>query len=356
MSNFKILVLDGMTSVQDSDLNGLALSFINKSTASLISPNLYGGGLVGSTDFTVGSGTGAVSVTTGRAWLPNAVATGTSTNMYGIYLDSTLNVSIASNSSGNPRIDYIVLSLNLNLVPSATGNNIPQLTDVLGTPTATPTPPTSTQITTAVGANNPYLILAQVGNIPNGFVTNSTAVTSGMITPIRQFAYFTTGINVPVQGYTLFTDQSVAPSNPPTNFTELFTIGSNLFLRQPTSYFAGAKQIQIGSTSLISNGSSGGTPAVDWSQGIAQAYTFSANATFSFSNPIPGAKLLLLLTQPASGGPYNPTWPSGTNGVIWPNGVAPVGSQTASATDIYGFIYDNVVNRYRGVSQTGYAL
>src|ERR1035441_7888058 len=149
MPNFKVNILDGMGSIQDSDLNALALAFINH--ASLIAPNLYGGGLVGSNDFMVGSGAGVVSVTSGRAWLPNTVATGTSTNMYSVYLDSTATVSIASNSSGQSRIDYIVLSLNLNIVPSATGNNIPQLTDVTGTPSASPAPPTTAQIIAAVG-------------------------------------------------------------------------------------------------------------------------------------------------------------------------------------------------------------
>lgn len=344
-----------MTSIQDSDLNGLALAFINRTATS---PNTYGGGLVGATDFTISAnaGAGSVSVTTGRAWLPNAIATGISTNMYGIYLDSTLNVSIASNSSGSSRIDYIVLYLNLNIPPSATGNNIPQLGDAQGAPSASPVAPTVTQIVSGngtwagTGVNNPYLILAQF-TVPTGFTGTSTV---GTITPIRQFAYFTTGQTVPVPQFVTFTDQSVAPSNPSAGSTNLFTIGSNLFLRQPGS----VKQVQIGSSSLISNGSSGGTPSVDWSQGISQAYTLSANATYSFSNPVPGEKLILFLKQPSTGGPFTVTWPSAasTNGVIWPNGNAPTLSTTNSYTDVIGFIYDNIVNRYRGLAQPGYQL
>ena len=78
MAIHKILVLNGMTSVTDADLSGLAISFLNSA-----------GGIVGANDYLVqaqGTPNMTVQVNGGRAWIPNI--TTPLTNMYGTYLDS----------------------------------------------------------------------------------------------------------------------------------------------------------------------------------------------------------------------------------------------------------------------------
>lgn len=341
MAIHKVLILNGMTSVTDKDLSGIIIAFLNSA-----------GGIVGTNDYLVqaqGTPNMTVQVATGRAWIPNGLGTMT----YGTYLDSTTNVTIANNTSGQPRIDYIVLYVNLSASPDATGDNIPQLADVQGTPAASPVPPTPTQITTAIGASNPYLIIAQIGQSPTWIPNGVGSINSSMISSLRSFAFFTTGQVMPVPQYEEFTDQASAPSNPAAGKTRLFTIGSSLFLRQPTGPI-----IQIGSSSLVSNGNSGLTPTTDWTQGISQAYTLNgsgnpgtANTTFAFANPVAGEKLVLLLTQDTVGS-RTVTWPSN---VVWPNAVAPTLSTSAGNVDIVGFIYDSVAAKYRGMYQLGYA-
>jgi len=325
-----------MTSVTDKDLSGVPISFLNST-----------GGVVGTNDYLVAAQSTpnmTVQVATGRAWLPN----GQGTMTYGTYLDSSTNVTIANNTSGQPRIDYIVLYVNLSASPTPTGDNIPQLADVQGTPGAVPQPPTNTQITTAIGAGNPYLILAQIGQSPTWIPSGVGSINNSMISSLRSFAFFTTGQVMPIPQYEEFTDQSSSPSNPASGKTRLFTVGSNLFMRQPAG-----PMIQIGNSSLVSNGNSGSTPTVDWTQGISQAYTLNANnIVFNFTNAIPGGKYLLFLTQDASGSRNVASngWPN----VKWAYGVAPTLSTTAGKIDIIGLVWNNIIDQYHGFYQIGY--
>ena len=71
-------------------------------------------------------------------------------------------IAITSNSSGNPRIDAIVLYIDLSATPTADSSNVAKIFAVLGTPNASPLAPDDSEILTAIGASNPYIRLANV--------------------------------------------------------------------------------------------------------------------------------------------------------------------------------------------------
>lgn len=71
-------------------------------------------------------------------------------------------IAISSNSSGNSRIDAIVLYQDLGASPNAAVSNVAKLIAVEGTPAASPSAPDATAIETEIGASNPYTVLAYV--------------------------------------------------------------------------------------------------------------------------------------------------------------------------------------------------
>lgn len=81
--------------------------------------------------------------------------------------DGDKSVAISSNSSGNTRIDAIVLYVDLGASANADITNVAKIVVVEGTPSVTPTAPSNGDIETAIGASNPYLRLADV-TIENG--------------------------------------------------------------------------------------------------------------------------------------------------------------------------------------------
>ena len=96
------------------------------------------------------------------------------------WIDAIYNLAIAANVSGNDRIDCVVAYVDLSVVSSVSNNNPGALKfmDVQGTPALSPIAPNGTAIQAAVGAGNPYYILANVlcangyGNIVNANVTD----------------------------------------------------------------------------------------------------------------------------------------------------------------------------------------
>lgn len=306
-------IRNGMTASDEKDLSNIAVAFINT-----------GGGVVATNDYLVqaqGSPNNTVLVNTGRAY----VQTVDTTMMYATHLDATQNVTIGANSSGNPRVDSIVLYIDLAVSPDAGATNVAKFFDVQGTPAGSPVAPTNAQILTAIGSSNPYIILANIA-VANGF----TSISSGNITDARQFTAFNTGQTVPVALYEEFLDQGVAPASPASGKTRFFTIGGALFQKTPSGGV-----IQVGNSTFFSNGNSGSAPVVDWSKGITQTFTLNSNATFTFTNMVAGAKYTLYCTQDATGS-RSITWP-GT--VRWSNGVTPPPTTSPNQTDIFGFIY-----------------
>ena len=83
---------------------------------------------------------------------------------YPVWSDATNNPAITSNSSGNPRIDAVVLWVDRSVVSSSSSDNpgASKVTVVAGTPGASPSAPSNSDIQTAIGAGNPFLRLANV--------------------------------------------------------------------------------------------------------------------------------------------------------------------------------------------------
>lgn len=102
--------------------------------------------------------------------------------IYYTWIDALYNLTIGDNSSGNDRIDAIVAYVDLSVVSSASNNNPGALKfmDVQGTPSGSPAAPNGTAIQAAVGAGNPYYVLANV-RVNNNF----TSIVTANITDLR---------------------------------------------------------------------------------------------------------------------------------------------------------------------------
>lgn len=111
-----------------------------------------------------------VKVNTGKAYIAN----GSGSMMYVTNLDASVNATISSNASGNPRIDAIVIKLNLSATPDQNASNVASIVVVQGTPAASPSAPSDSAIQTAVGSGNPFYRLANV-TVANGAASITNA-------------------------------------------------------------------------------------------------------------------------------------------------------------------------------------
>lgn len=64
------------------------------------------------------------------------------------------------------------------------------------------------------------------------------------------------------------------------------------------------------------------------------------------SGPLDGQRITIHVQQPASGGPYTPSFASGTGGYDFGTAGAPAWSTAASAIDVAGFLYRADVNKW----------
>lgn len=122
-----------------------------------------------------------VTVTAGRAYLK---ATGT--NAYPVIMIGDSNLTVTSNPTAMSRLDTVVIYADLNAVvdEEAEGTDVIKLTVIAGTASESPTAPTDTTITTAIG-NVPFERLANIT-----VVAAATAITDENITDVRRRAYF----------------------------------------------------------------------------------------------------------------------------------------------------------------------
>jgi len=107
-----------------------------------------------------------------------------STYSYTGWIDTSTSVTITSPSPSNPRYDVVVLYVDKAAATSAVPPNNPgvaKLAAVAGAPASTPIVPSGATIQSAVGAGNPYIILAQV------YVgTSTTQITDSNIIDMRE--------------------------------------------------------------------------------------------------------------------------------------------------------------------------
>lgn len=83
---------------------------------------------------------------------------------YFAWSDASFNITLSTADGSNPRYDLIVAYIDKAVVSSASSNNPNafNMIKVNGTPAGSPTEPSAGTIQTAVGAGNPYAILARV--------------------------------------------------------------------------------------------------------------------------------------------------------------------------------------------------
>ena len=99
-----------------------------------------------------------VKVALGRAFLikdDNLIA-------YPVLSDASEEVIITANGSGNPRIDTIVLYYEEGAVGGSQGTEVAKLLVVDGNPATIPSPPSDSDIISAMGGDYPYIPLADV--------------------------------------------------------------------------------------------------------------------------------------------------------------------------------------------------
>ncbi len=90
----------------------------------------------------------------------------------------------------------------------------------------------------------------------------------------------------------------------------------------------------------------GATIAIDWNNGNYQKVTLGGNRTFTFANPIAGARYLLEIVQDATGS-RTLTWPT----IKWAGGSLPALSTAAGYVDMIALSYDGA--NYIGVPSLG---
>lgn len=221
----------------------------------------------------------SVDVSAGKAFV-----TKSGQNTYPMRNTATANVLVASNSSGNPRIDAIVLYADLAATANSDASNVGTLVRVQGTPAASPSAPSDADISTAIGANNPFIRLANV-TVANGAASILTANISDQR---RRFRY-----------------------------------------RHSTQQ---------------ADASDGATTTYDVSKFNYQIHALGGNRTLAVTGESIGDPFFVELRQPGAGGPYTVTW---WGNIDWDAGVAPTLTITAGHIDVFGFLKLES-GRYRG--------
>lgn len=120
------------------------------------------------------------NVAAGIAYIPNS--TSSPTQYFQILVDATESQT-HDDTTANPRIDAVVLFLDLGAAPDANASNVASVEIVKGAEAGSPTAPSDGDITTDLGADT-WIRLADI-EIANPFVS----ITSGDITDQRQYAY-----------------------------------------------------------------------------------------------------------------------------------------------------------------------
>lgn len=193
-------------------------------------------------------------------------------------------VAVASNGSGNPRVDTIVAYIDKSETPDPDVDNIAKIARVAGTPSASPVAPDATAIQSAIGGANPYIILADV-RVNSG----ATELASDKITDRR-------------------TDAQINLYNPK---------------------IQGSKQDWVTLTD-------GATINIDLAKGNKFRVTIAGNRTFTISNAKAGQTFELRIKQDGTGN-RTATFTFTPYTILWQDGVAPVLTPTANKVDKIGF-------------------
>lgn len=170
-----VSIIDNMTNATDDDLSGFQTDMLEQ--PGVVDLPQY------TTPFKVtATGTPDKNSNTaaGVAYIPNS--TSSPVQYYRIVNDASI-AKTHDDTSSNPRIDAVVLFLDLGASPNADADNVASIEIVKGSEAGSPTAPTDGDITSDLGAST-WVRLADV-DIANPFVS----ITSGDITDQRQNAY-----------------------------------------------------------------------------------------------------------------------------------------------------------------------
>ncbi len=129
----------------------------------------------------------SVEVTPGQALIEDG------DKKYEVWADSTQTITISTPNVSNPRKDYIVAYVDTTETPSPASPNNPTIfkfAAVAGTPAGSPSVPSVGQIQTAIGAANPYTIIAEVlvgagvTTITNANITDHRTLLQSNLLPV----------------------------------------------------------------------------------------------------------------------------------------------------------------------------
>lgn len=180
MASSRVLIINGKA--PNAGVGGVSAADFSHFSNRFLTP-----GVLGDTDYKVEAQTTpdmTVKYAAGEAYVPNPAGT----MLFPVEDDTGGNVTIASNVSGNNRIDAIVIKIDTSATPNEYADNIITVQTVQGTPAASPSPLTDSEIQTALGAGFAWLRLANVT------VENATvSITNADVSDARSQVAFTAG-------------------------------------------------------------------------------------------------------------------------------------------------------------------
>jgi hypothetical protein len=301
----------------------------------------------------------SVDIAQGRGFFKKQVMT------YHGYSDAVENITIGANNSGNPRIDAVVLYVDLSATPNSDASNVLKSIVVQGTPASSPVAPTDNEIQTAIGSGNPFLRLANVY-----VASGASSITNANITDTRVAAYLKTPGGIKnCDDITLNNNKGIKQkdnSGVERNIVNLdnfnvTTFGNNT---TPTKIKAGSNttnghtvpNVADDTFALLSNTSQnikittpfltatdGATVTFDLSQSRNWIVTLGGNRTLQVSNAIPGMVFMITLKQDGTGSRTVTWW----SGISWVDGTVPILTTTPNKADTFGFICTGT-NTYYG--------
>jgi hypothetical protein len=209
-----------------------------------------------------------VKVKAGRAYL-----LATNGNCYPVIVDTDTNTSShGANSSGNPRIDSVVLYVDLSASPNSDATNVAKIAIVAGTPAASPSAPNAAAIQSAIGASNPYIVLSN-----EAIASGATSITTGNITDMRTRVFFNSPAPLSIVTYAASYAHDYGVSS---QFQ--MTLTGNLTLNAPTNMEIGewvvARLVQDGTgsrTLTLGTGLTAKSPDMSLSSTASTTSTFA---------------------------------------------------------------------------------
>ncbi|MEA9986263.1 hypothetical protein [Subtercola sp. RTI3] len=226
------------------------------------------------------------------------ITTGAYPSSYGYLVnhDTTGGESVTiSTAAASARIDFIVAYIDKGVVgatsPVNNANGVLKFAAVAGTPSGSPVVPTASQIQSAIGAANPYIVLAQIA-----VAATVTTITAPNITDVRVLVYPTNGSTL---GYAQITSNFTQTAGGVTAVTGLsVTVNVPAGKRLKLTAFSGALYYPGGNSAVVTMSLWEGTPGSGTH--FADANMFGTNA----SSQSPGTAIAII-TPSAGAHTYN---------------------------------------------------